>query len=198
MGEISSEANTHLLRALKSWPRPITVATVLVCLSASWCALFALDAVGKLGMPLLQAIGLPMQITVIGMAYLLMARFLKNRPENSIRSVPTPVRIIVPIAIALGVLQLRLLLPGVMPSNSPSGAPVHSFNAGVESGICVAVYNGSERVTEPLAFCTDFQSRFDRVFAGAWLIASALELWGAWALYGAAPGPRSVATPKLE
>jgi len=78
----------------------------------------------------------------------------------------------------------------MMPSTSPSGASVHSFNASVENGACVAVYNGSERVTEPLAYCTDYQSHFDQAFAGAWLLFSALELWGAWAIYGAAPVQR--------
>ncbi len=179
----------NLLRVLKAWPWPILVATILTTLSALWFALFSLGAFGRLGMPFFQAVGFPMQLAVIGMGFFLTARLLKNRPESFIQSVPIPVRIIVPLAIALGVQQLSLL-PGSMPSKTPSGAPAHSFNASVDDGVCVAVYNQSERVTEPLTYCADYQSHFDQAFAAAWLLFSALELWGAWAIYGAPPVQR--------
>jgi len=177
------------LRLLKSRPWPITVATILVSLSAIWFAFFSAGAFGNLGMSFFQAVGLPMQLAVIAMGFFLMARLVKNRPESAIRSVPIPVRVIVPVAIALGVWQFSQL-PDSMPSKTPSGAAVHSFNASVENGVCVAVYNGSERVTESLAYCANYQSHFDRIFAGAWLLFSALELWGAWAIYGTAPVER--------
>jgi hypothetical protein len=179
----------NLVGVLKARPWPIVVTTILMTLSALWFALFSLGLFGRLGMPFFQAVGLPMQLAVIGMGWLLTARLLKNRPESFIRSVPIAVRIIVPLAIALGVQQLSLL-PGSMPSKTPSGAPAHSFNASVEDGVCVAVYNQSDRITEPLTYCADYQSHFDRAFSAAWLLFSALELWGAWAIYGASPVQR--------
>lgn len=176
-------------RVLKLWPWPITLATILVVLSAAWLGLFSLGALGQLGMPFFQAVGLPMQLAVIGLGFLLFGRLLKNRPESLIRSVPIPVRLIVPVAVAVGVLQVSFM-SSLMPKTAPSGAPAHSFNASVEDAACVAVYNGTERVTEPLSYCADYQSHFDSVFAGAWLLFSASELWLAWAIYGGPPAQR--------
>jgi hypothetical protein len=178
------------LQVFKIWPRPITVTTVLLALSVMWWALFSLGIFGDLGMPFFAAVAFPMQLAVIGMGFFLMTRWRRNPPESAIRSVPIPVRIIAPVAVALGALQFGLL-PTYIPAQTPSGATVRSFNASVAGGVCVAVYNRLERVTEPLPYCAAYQSHFDRVFAGGWLLLSAVELWGAWAIYGGSSRARA-------
>jgi hypothetical protein len=182
--------NMNWLRALMSWPWPITAATILTALSATGLGLFWLAAFGSLNMPSFEAVGLPMQLAVIGMGIFLMVRFQMNRPESPIKSVPVPIRILVPAAVAVAALNLAVLMGSMLPSTTPAGNPVHAFNASVNSGVCVAVYNGSERKTEPLDYCAAYQSRVDRLFAASWLLFSALELWGAWAIYGAPPVQR--------
>ena len=61
-----------------------------------------------------------------------------------------PVRIIVPVARSMGAWQLHLLSElSDLPSKTPSGTAVHSFNASEENaGSAWSVYNGSERVAE--------------------------------------------------
>ena len=174
------------LRRFGAYPKPIIICTVLTVLSAWWLALFSLGAFAALGMPFFLVVGLPMQVCVIAMGIYLMARLQRNRPESFIKSVPQAVRIIVPLAVALGALQIAQM-PGLLPATSPAGNQVRSFDAGVENGVCAAVFNGTERVVETLAYCSSYQSQFNRTFAAAWLLFSSLELWGAWAVYGAEP-----------
>src|SRR5882762_1279578 len=145
------------LRRVRAQPKPIIFATVLTVLSGLWWTLFSVGAFAGLGMPFFQTVGLPMQIGVISMGIFLTGRLLRNRPESAIRSVPTAVRIAVPLAVALGVLQLSQM-PGSFPAKSPAGNPVRSFDAGVENGVCTALYNGSERVTESIGYCASYQS----------------------------------------
>lgn len=171
-------------RSVKSWPIAIVIATVLTALSSVWLALFALGAFAALGMSFFEAVGIPMQLSVIALGFFLMVRLFKNRPDSMIRSVPTAIRIVVPVAMVVGAVQLALI-PAAMPATTPSGKAVRSFNASVEDGVCVAVYNELERVPQSLDYCSNYQSEFNRTFAGAWLLFAALELWGAWAIYGA-------------
>jgi hypothetical protein len=173
--------NWLLVLKLRSWP--IAVTTILMAMAATWFALFSLGAFAGIGARFFEAVGLPMQLAVVGMGFFLVIRLFRNRPESLIRSVPVPVRIIVPVAVVLCTLQLRSALDSSMPRTTPSGAPARSFNVEVSDAICLAIYNGSERVTEPMAYCTDYQSHFNRGFAAGWLLFSALELWAAWAIY---------------
>ena len=138
-----------------------------------------------------------MQVGVISMGIFLTVRLQRNRPKSFIQSVPLTIRILVPLAIALGALQLAQM-PGLLPAQSPGGAHVRSFHAGVENGVCVALFNGTERVVESLAYCETYQSSFNAMFAAAWLLFSAIELWGAWAIYGAEPVRRVPPDRKLS
>jgi hypothetical protein len=54
----------------------------------------------------------------------------------------------------------------------------------------MAVFNGTERIPQSLEYCAAYQRQFNRIFVGAWLLFSALELWGAWAIYGGPPVQR--------
>jgi hypothetical protein len=165
---------------------PILIATILVILSAMLWLLFSFGFFANVGMSFFEAVGLPMQIGIIAFGFFLMLRLMKNRPDSAIRSVPIPVRVIVPIVILLGAFQLSKMMD-MLPAKSPAGNSVSSFNASVDNGICTAIYNGSERVPQSLNFCATFQSNFNKIFAGAWLLFSGLELWGAWAIFGAVP-----------
>jgi hypothetical protein len=188
-----SEANNwkwgNWFQALRTWPIPIVIATILVTLSAMSWLLFSLGFFANLGMSFFEAVGLPMQVGIIAFGFFLMFRLMKNRPDSAIRSVPIPVRVIVPIAILLGVLQLSRM-SDMLPASSPAGNSVSSFNASMDDGICTAIYNGSERVSQSPDFCRTYQSKFNKIFAGAWLLFSAVELWGTWAIFGVAPVPR--------
>lgn len=174
------------LQKFSGQPKPIIICTILALLSALWLALFSMGAFGGLGMPFFQVIGFPMQIGVIGMGIHLMVRVQRNRPESFIQAVPTAVRIFVPLAVAFGAIQLRTIGTG-FPSQSPAGNVVHSFDASVVNGVCTAVFNGTEHVAETAGYCASYQSHFDQIFAAAWLLFSSIELWGAWAIYGAEP-----------
>jgi hypothetical protein len=165
---------------------PVVIATILVTLSAMLCLLFSFGFFASLGISFFEAVGLPMQVGIIAFGFFLMLRLMKNRPDSAIRSVPIPVRVIVPVMILLSAFQLSKMSE-MLPAKSPAGNSVSSFNASVDKGICTAIYNGSERVPQPLNFCATYQSNFNKIFAGAWLLFSALELWGAWAIFGAAP-----------
>jgi hypothetical protein len=179
------------IQVLRPWPVPIVIATILVTLSAISWLLFSFGFFTSHGMSSFVEVGMPMQVGVMAFGFFLMLRLMKNRPESAIRSVPITVRVIVPIAILLGALQLSRIVY-MVPANSPAGDSVSSFNASVDDGICTAIYNGSERVSQPLDFCATYQTNFNKVFASAWLLFSAVELWGAWAIFGAAPVPRIV------
>jgi hypothetical protein len=156
------------LPALPTWPIPILFATILVTLSAMSWLLFSFGFFANLGMPFFEAVGLPVQIGIIVLGFLLMFRLIKNRPDSAIRSVPIPVRVIVPLAILLGALQLSRMSE-TLPPISPSGHAVSSFNASAHDGICTAIYNGSERVPQSPDFCRTYQHNFNSIFAGAWL-----------------------------
>ncbi len=154
-------------------------------------------------MSFFETVGLPMQVGIIAFGFFLMLRLMKNRPDSAIRAVPIPVRVIVPIMILLSAFQLSKMSE-MLPANSPAGNSVSSFNASVDNGICTAIYNGSERVPQSLNFCATYQNNFNKIFVTMVLLFSALELWGAWAIFGAAPVHRvlpdrkeseSVATP---
>jgi hypothetical protein len=173
----------NTFRVWKALPVPIIIATVLATFSVMWLALFSLGAFSDLGMPFFQAVGLPMQAGVIFFGLFLMTKYFRNRPESAIRFVPIPIRVLIPLAVAVAVLQL-VRMPDLIPSVSPAGNPVHSFDASVEGGVCTALYNQVEKSTQSLAYCASYQSHFNRVFASAWLLFSSLELWGAWAAYG--------------
>jgi hypothetical protein len=179
----------HLIRIVRAWPIPVAITTILAGLSAIWLVLFSVGAFSTRGMSFFEAVGLPMQLGVIGMGFFLFVRLMRNRPASAIRSVPMPIRILVPVAVAVGALQMAHI-PASMPATTPTGQPVRTFNLAVEQGVCIADYNGSERVPEPLQYCATYQRKFNQVFAGAWLLFSALELWGAWAIYGAPPVQR--------
>jgi hypothetical protein len=176
-------------QAPRKWPIPIVIATILVTLSAMSCLLFSFGFFANRGMSFFEAVGLPMQVGIMALGFFLMFRLIKNRPASAIHSVPIPVRVIVPIAILLGAFQLSRM-SDMLPANSPAGKAVSSFNASVDNGNCTAIYNGSERVSQSLDFCATYQSNFSKIFAGAWLLFSALELWGAWAIFGAVPVSR--------
>ena len=150
---------------------------------------FSFGFLASLGLPAFEAVGLPMHISVIAFGSFLMIRLIKHRPDSAIRSVPITVRVIVPIAILLAGLQLSRIFD-MLPASSPAGNSVSSFNARVDNGKCTAIYNGSEHVSQSLDFCATFQRDFNEIFAGAWLLFSAVELWGAWAIFGAAPVPK--------
>ena len=177
-------------------PKPIVICTVLTVLSGAWWATFSVGGFARLGMTFFEFVGLPMQIGVIGMGIYVMVRLQRNRPESLIASVPIPVRIIVPLAVVLGALQLSRM-PTSFPATSPAGNAVHSYDAGISNGVCTASFNGTERVVESLTYCDNYQTRFNRTFAAAWLLFSALELWGAWAVYGAEPVQRVLPDRKL-
>jgi len=184
------------LRRFGTQPKPITICTVLAALSVFWWVLFSVGAFARFGMHFFEAVGLPMQLGVIFMGIFLTVRLQRNRPKSFIQSVPLPIRMAVPLAIALGALQLAQM-PDLLPAQSPGGVNVRSFDASVENGVCVALFNGTERVVESPAYCETYQSRFNRTFAAAWLLLSSIELWGAWAIYGAEPVRRVPPDRKL-
>jgi hypothetical protein len=187
--EANNWKSASWFQVLRTWPKPVAIATILVTLSAMLWLIFSFGFFASLGMPFFEAVGLPMQAGIIAFGLFLMLRLMKNRPDSAIRSVPIPVRVIVPIVILLGALQLSKMSE-MLPAISPAGNSVSSFNASVDNGICTAIYNGAERVPQSLNFCATYQSNFNKIFAGAWLLFSALELWGAWAIFGAAPAHR--------
>ena len=182
-----------MLRTFAGWLRrlgfrstPIIICTVLTALSALCWVLFSNGVFADRGMQFFETVGLPMQLAVIIMGIFLMVRVQRNRPRSFIQSVPRTVRIVVPLAIALGAVQLTRI-PSLVPATTPGGGPVHSFDAGIKNGVCVALFNQTERVVQPFRYCEQYQAGFNRTFAAAWLLFSAIELWGAWAIYGAEP-----------
>src|SRR5580704_16283824 len=129
--EANNWKSASWFQVLRTWPKPVAIATILVTLSAMLWLIFSFGFIASLGMPFFEAVGLPMQAGIIAFGLFLMLRLMKNRPDSAIRSVPIPVRVIVPIVILLGVLQLSKMSE-MLPAISPAGNSVSSFNASVD------------------------------------------------------------------
>ena len=66
---------------------------------------------------------------------------------------------------------------GAMPSKTPSGVAVSSYNAVATAGVCRLTYNQVEVVIRPMIECQSFQKTVSLIFAGALLLFSAFGVW---------------------
>lgn len=196
MSLVTPQTLAAWFRKFWSHPKPIIICTALAVLSGFWWVLFSVGVFAGQQSHLFDAVALSMQLGVIAMGIFLTLRLQRNRPRSFIQSVPRTIRIVVPLAVVLGAVQFAQM-PGLFPARSPGGDPVRSFDARVKDGVCVAVFNGTERVVEPLSYCESYQTRSNRILAGAWLLFSSIELWAAWAIYGAEPVRRVQPDRKL-
>jgi hypothetical protein len=79
-------------------------------------------------------------------------------------------------AIAGGILSV-VTLSEAIPSKTPSGVAVSSYNAEATAGVCRFAYNKVEVVLRPMSECRAFQKTGSLIVAGAFLLFSALGVW---------------------
>jgi hypothetical protein len=80
------------------------------------------------------------------------------------------------IVIASGILFV-VTLSGAMPSKTPSGVAVSSYNAEAIAGVCRFTYNKVEVVVRPMSECLAFEKTVALVFAAGFLLFSAMGVW---------------------
>ena len=90
---------------------------------------------------------------------------------------PPLVQVALGIVGAVGGLLSVVTLSGAMPSKTPSGVAVSSYNAEAIAGVCRFTYNRVEVVVRPIDECRTFEKTGSLVFAGGLLLLSAVGVW---------------------
>lgn len=87
------------------------------------------------------------------------------------------------IQVALGVVGAACVilfvvtLWSVIPSKTPSGVAVSSYNAEASAGVCRFTYNQAEVVVRPMSECQAFQKTVSLIFGGGFLLFSVAGVW---------------------
>jgi hypothetical protein len=81
------------------------------------------------------------------------------------------------IVAAAGGILFVVTFTGAMPSKTPSGVEVSSYNAEAKAGVCRFTYNQVEVVVRPMSECQAFQKTVSLIFGSGFLLFSAAGVW---------------------
>ena len=102
---------------------------------------------------------------------------VKQRQIRLSQYLPRGVQIALSIFAAIGGIIFVVTLSGAMPTKTPSGAAVTSYNAETIAGVCRFTYNKVEVVVRPIEECRAFEKTASLVVAGGLLLFSTVGVW---------------------
>jgi hypothetical protein len=146
-----------------------------VLLASSVCTILYAVFVGE-GLPLWLVFALGAAI-IFSFGIQTLRVLWEQRRSRLSQCLPRMVQISLLIVAAVGGLLFVVTLSGAMPSKTPSGLAVSSYNAETVAGVCRFTYNMVEVVVRPIGECRAFEKTVSLIIAGSFLLFSAVGVW---------------------